>query len=104
MNLQEKTIFDFRQVYPDLTLKEVSSITGLQVTRVFRLFRGAEMKLREYEALSEATTKKGENQNSVESKFKKISSQCWKSLPCQTLEELTEELKDLLKIENLKTP
>lgn len=64
MSLQNKTIERYRLFFPQETLREVSSRTGIQITRVFRLFNGKAMKLREFEAFEEAITLKiAENPN-----------------------------------------
>lgn len=50
MNYQESIIKSFKETFPHKTLKTISAETGIQMTRVFRIFNGAEMKLKEYEA------------------------------------------------------
>ncbi len=50
MSLQQKTIQRYRQFFPDDTLREVSGRTGIQITRVFRLLSGKNMKVAELEA------------------------------------------------------
>lgn len=54
MTLQNKTIQRYRLFYPQETLRQVSSRTGIQITRVFRLFNGKPMKLKEFEAFEKA--------------------------------------------------
>ena len=64
MSLQNKTIHRYRLFFPQETLREVSARTGIQITRVFRLFNGKPMKLREFEAFEIAITSKiAENPN-----------------------------------------
>lgn len=58
MSLQSKTIHRYRQFFPQDTLREVSSRTGIQITRVFRLFNGKNMKVGELEAFESAVTLK----------------------------------------------
>lgn len=53
MNLQRKILQDYREVFGQLTFREISSMTGIQQTRVFRLFNGSPMKLCEYETFQE---------------------------------------------------
>jgi len=50
MSLQTRTLHRYRQLFPNDTLKEVSARTGIQITRVFRLFNGKTMKVGELEA------------------------------------------------------
>ena len=54
MTLQNKTIQRYRQYFPQETLREVSARTGIQITRVFRLFNGKTMKVGELEAFEKA--------------------------------------------------
>lgn len=54
MNLQKKTINRYRQLFPNETLRETSAKTGIQITRVFRLFTGRPMKVGELEAFEKA--------------------------------------------------
>jgi hypothetical protein len=54
MNLQKKTLNRYRQIFPQDTLREVSQRTGIQITRVFRLFNGKMMKVEELEAFESA--------------------------------------------------
>jgi len=54
MTLQNKTIQRYRLFYPQETLREVSARTGIQITRVFRLFNGKHMKVEELEAFHKA--------------------------------------------------
>jgi hypothetical protein len=50
MKLQQKIIKQYKQKYPHHTLQKISNLTGIQLTRVFRIFHGRPMKLTEYEA------------------------------------------------------
>lgn len=58
MTLQEKTLQRYRQLFPNQPLREVSARTGIQITRVFRLFNGKVMKVGELEAFEKAITEK----------------------------------------------
>ena len=49
MNYQESILKRYKETFPKHTLKNISEETGIQMTRVFRLLNGAEMKLKEYE-------------------------------------------------------
>lgn len=64
MNLQKLTLNYLKQAYPGITLREIATQTGLEQTRVFRIFKGHEMKLSEYQALNTFIEKKG-RKNSV---------------------------------------
>lgn len=58
MTLQKRTLERYRQFFPRDTLKETSLRTGIQITRVFRLFNGKTMKVAELEALEKAVNDK----------------------------------------------
>lgn len=58
MTLQNKTLQRYRQFYPEETLRQISDRTGIQITRVFRLFNGKTMKVGELEAFEKAITEK----------------------------------------------
>ncbi len=49
MTLQQKTLQRYRLLFPNDTLREISARTGIQITRVFRLFNGKIMKVGELE-------------------------------------------------------
>lgn len=58
MTLQQKTLQRYRQLFPNETLREISARTGIQITRVFRLFNGKTMKVVELEAFERAIDNK----------------------------------------------
>lgn len=58
MTLQNKTLQRYRQFFPEETLREISGRTGIQITRVFRLFNGKTMKVGELEAFEKAVSDK----------------------------------------------
>jgi hypothetical protein len=58
MSLQKKTLQRYRQLFPQDTLREVSTRTGIQITRVFRLFHGKNMKVGELEAFETVISNK----------------------------------------------
>jgi predicted transcriptional regulator len=51
MTLQRQILREYKEIFPHQTLKQISEETGIQITRVFRIFNGQEMKLKEYEAI-----------------------------------------------------
>ena len=64
MSLQTNILKDYRSLFPQDTLREISNRTGIQLTRVFRLLNGSPMKLAEYESfydLIELENTKSEN-------------------------------------------
>ena len=58
MSLQSRTLHKYRQLFPNDTLREVSARTGIQITRVFRLFNGKIMKVGELEAFESVISMK----------------------------------------------
>ena len=58
MTLQQKTLHRYRQLFPNKPLREISACTGIQITRVFRLFNGKIMKVGELEAFEKAINDK----------------------------------------------
>ena len=58
MNMQRKILQRYRQLFPNDTLREVSARTGIQITRIFRLFNGKCMKVEELEAFENAVQEK----------------------------------------------
>lgn len=64
MKLEQQTIQIYKKTFPFETLRETSERTGIQVTRIFRLFAGRKMRVQELEAFQRAidlkngTTKK----------------------------------------------
>jgi hypothetical protein len=48
--LQNQLLGLFKKKYPDMPLKEIAKNSDIQITRVFRLLNGSEMKITEYES------------------------------------------------------
>lgn len=49
MKLQSKVLDRFKKNYPDLSYKQISNLTGIEKSRVFRIFNGSELKISELE-------------------------------------------------------
>lgn len=86
MNLQKLTLNYVRQAYPGITLREIATQTGLDQTRVFRIFKGHEMKLSEYQVLNTFIEMKG-RKNSV-LKLQHLIDESLEILGDQTLDEI----------------
>jgi hypothetical protein len=85
MSIQKNILSRYRQFFPEETLREVSSRTGIQITRVFRLFNGKTMKVAELEAFEAAISLKiAENPS-----YARLSSLLEKSSALLTNDELT---------------
>ena len=46
--IQEQLLKRYQNLMNDPTLREIAADTGIQLTRIFRLFNGSEMRLKEY--------------------------------------------------------
>ncbi len=60
MNLQQSTLHQYRIHYPQHTLKEIAAKTQINLTRVFRLFNGSDMRVAELEAFNDAISNNGQ--------------------------------------------
>lgn len=49
--LQQAIIKQYHQIFKNQTYRQIAEHTGIQMTRIFRIFNGAPMKLCEYETL-----------------------------------------------------
>ncbi len=58
MSKQQNIIQRYRQLFPHETLRETSIRTNIQITRVFRLFNGRAMKVKELEIFENIIQKK----------------------------------------------
>jgi hypothetical protein len=100
MSLQQNVIKNYRTKFPEHTLKEVSERTGIQITRVFRIFNGSEMKLKEYESFQLACAIKEENPISLH--LHTLLKQCLSNLEYSQLKRLCFEIEDTLEHHKLK--
>lgn len=89
MTLQQKTIQRYRQLFPHQPLREVSASTGIQITRVFRLFNGKIMKVGELEAFERAINNKIA-ENPSYSSYSHMVDEAASILTSQELEKITE--------------
>lgn len=102
MNKQELMIKDFRAKFNNPTLKTVSKMTGIQMTRVHRIFKGHEMKLREYLKIDELL--KSEESNTINNpkiqtlKLQQLFGECLIELSDDALIEITQDLENKLKV------
>lgn len=80
--------------YP--SLREMSKDTGIQLTRLFRIINGMEMKLKEYLLLKRKIEEKAETRNLSHLAFK-----CESALPIRARNELEELMGRYLKQQTL---
>lgn len=53
--MQKELLEDFKQKYQGHTLKQFAKLTGIERTRIFRLFNGQEIKISEWERIRKLT-------------------------------------------------
>ncbi len=98
MKLQDWIIDKYTNLYGLKTLKEISKDTGIQVTRVFRLMHGKEMKIGEFEIFQEKVFNNFEKGASILD----LANECLLKLGNQKIEEVDEFLRRTLNIAELK--
>ena len=96
MNEQKRILDLFMKQFNRPTLRDTSDLTGIQLTRVFRLFNGSEMKLEEYlifmNLIKEDTGK--------HSPLSRLAYECSQSLNVSVIKELENHLEQKLKLWN----
>lgn len=79
MKQQESLIEHFMDVFNKPTLREMSSITGIQLTRVFRLVNGSSMRLSEYMMIKEAIDRQTGSSSEINQLARQLQQQMDKS-------------------------
>ncbi|HAZ11670.1 MAG: hypothetical protein A2X86_18270 [Bdellovibrionales bacterium GWA2_49_15] len=54
----QKIVNDFKDEYSGLSYREIAAMTGIQMTRVFRIFNQQEMRVSEYERFKQLLLQK----------------------------------------------
>lgn len=101
MNLQKLTLSYLRQTYPGITLREIAEQTGLEQTRVFRIFKGHEMKLSEYQILNSFIENKGCKKSAL--KFHRLINESLEILEEKTLDEIFLLIERKIQTAKIKT-
>ena len=96
MNLQQAVLNRYQTVFPDDSLRMISSKTQIQLTRVFRLMNGSEMKLREYEAFNNVIINEGKSTET--DSYLNLSRKCLSKLPESKLKQLERQMLYALKL------
>ncbi len=107
MNQQAILMRDFMAKFDNPTLKVMSEMTGIQLTRVHRILKGNEMKLREYliikNLLKDNSTSKKKSLDLID--FQRIFEECLIECSEETLLDIYDELNNKLEIiKIIKTP
>lgn len=96
MNLQQKTIFRYKQFFPAEPLRITAEKTGIQITRVFRLFSGRPMKVEELEVFETLITNKIK-ENPAQQKLTEILENSSLILTNSEIEKLLEKVERKIK-------
>lgn len=109
--IQEKVIKRYLDIHKNPTLKHISKDTQIQVTRVFRILNGSEMKLSEYQKFMDSIEKRAEanNNNPNEKQFLHqnldcLLEECESSLSTNSIAEIREYIKRKLKLSSILSP
>lgn len=95
--LQSSILNEYSKTFPTHTLKEISLNTNIQITRVFRIFNGSEMKLSEYESFQNAL-----NQRNTHESFIKLATQFFKNSSSEKVNHLESVMRSAVKVASLK--
>lgn len=99
---QTKLLTRFKEIYKNPTYKEMSDISNINLTRIFRLNNGFEMKMSEYLKIKKCIDDKIAQSSNVQFVF----NQCIENLSVNVLKEIEKfcsrklEIKEMLKISN----
>lgn len=100
MQLQKTILGQYVLLNDEPTLKKISADTGIQLTRVFRLFNGATMKLCEYQIFQQKVKEKMGLTNTLEA----IAFDCSLKLSPAAIKEIEVYLNRKIEIWKLKQP
>lgn len=94
MSIQTKIIEQFLRLYGNLSYQKIADVTDIQVTRVFRILNGAEMKLSEFIVFEKLILIKCKEK----AKLDLLADRCSQVLSARELKEICEVLRDKLKV------
>lgn len=90
MSLQKKVFERYYAAVSNLTYKQISNETGIQITRVFRILNGSKMRLDEFQAVEQAIARHTQSSDTFE--FMELARSCTEILS----EDALNDLKNLL--------
>ena len=96
MCLQDTTLKIYKEKFPNDKLREISEKTGIQITRVFRILNGSEMKLKEFEAFQNVL-----KENLNQSEIIQLSKSCLQRLSVKRKKQIVAYMKNALRINAL---
>lgn len=97
MQTQEALVKRYKEIYPKDTFQKISEKTGIQITRVFRIFNGSEMKLKEYQSLEVLI-----NSNLDSNDFIHSAKECINNLSIERINYLLNQMRHSLKLNEYK--
>lgn len=95
--LQQAILRQYQEHFPGLTYRAIAEHTGIQLTRIFRIINGSEMKLREYEIFYLKLQECG----AVGERLSTLSREAEKALSSTALQGLCGEVERRLKLAKL---
>lgn len=98
MNLQKTILSQYVLLNQEPTLKKISEDTGIQLTRVFRLFNGSVMKLSEYQVFQHRIKEK----MGLTDALSEIAFDCSLKLSPEAIKEIDVYLKRKIEIWKIK--
>ena len=98
MSVQSIVLKQFNEKYPNAKLREISEKTGIQITRVFRILNGAEMKVSELEKFQGAT-----ETSKSPLRFLKLSKDCAVTLSPERRKYLQGLMEQALKVQSFQS-
>jgi transcriptional regulator of heat shock response len=98
--LQNQIFEQYYQVYPNHTLREISELTGIHPTRVFRLINGMEMRLSEWDKINQAISKKS-NDRFVLSGLIRLFNQAIHELNLENLQQIFNDIEQMMDLHRL---
>ena len=98
MELQKTILGQYMLLNEGPTLKKIMIDTGIQITRVFRLFNGSTMKLSEYQIFQQKVKEKMGLTNTLE----ELARDCSLKLSPQAIKEIETDLKRKIEIWKIK--
>lgn len=101
MQRQEAILKRYQQVFPEQkTFKEMAAHTGIQLTRVFRLFNGFKMNLYEFGVFEDLIAETEGKDNSLHA----LIDECQKFLSKESLERTVQDMKRKLLLKKFTQP
>ena len=98
MDLQKTILSQYMLLNEGPTLKKIMKDTGIQITRVFRLFNGSTMKLSEYQIFQQKVKEKMGLTDTLE----ELARDCSLKLSPQAIKEIETDLKRKIEIWKIK--